>query len=342
MKLSDFKYDLPEGLVAQYPSEKRDQSKLMVLDRNTETIEPRLFSDIVDYLNPGDCLVLNETKVFPARLMAIKDKTDAQVEIFLLRELENSLWEVLVKPARKVRVGNRLTIAKDFVCDVIDNTVSGGRVVRLNYQGDFFEMVEKIGRSPLPPYIKREPEESDKERYQTVYAKVRGAVAAPTAGLHFTKKLLDKIQKKDVKLVQVLLHLGLGSFRPVVVEDLSRHKMDSEYFEISEEATNIINQTIRQGKNVVAVGTSTVRVLESVVTSERFVKPMKGWTDKFIFPPYEIKIVDRIITNFHLPCSTLLMLVSAFAGRDFTFKAYQKAIEEKWRFYSYGDAMLVL
>lgn len=342
MKLSDFKYDLPEGLIAQYPSDKRDQSKLMVLDRNTESSETKLFTDMIDYLNPGDCLVVNETKVFPARLTATKDKTDAQVEIFLLRELENSLWEVLVKPARKVRVGNRLTIAKDFVCDVIDNTVSGGRVVRFNYQGDFFEMVEKLGKSPLPPYIKRESEEFDKERYQTVYAKVRGAVAAPTAGLHFTKKLLDKIQKKDVKLVFVLLHLGLGSFRPVVVEDLGRHKMDSEYFEISEETTNVINQTIRQGKNVVAVGTSTVRVLESVVTSERSVKPMRGWTDKFIYPPYDIKIVDRLITNFHLPCSTLLMLVSAFAGRDFIFKAYQQAIEEKWRFYSYGDAMLIL
>jgi S-adenosylmethionine:tRNA ribosyltransferase-isomerase len=341
MKLSDFKYDLPEHLIAQYPAEKRDQSKLMVLDRKTETIETRIFSDIIDYLNPGDCLVLNDTKVFPARLMATKDKTDAQVEIFLLRELENNLWEVLVKPARKVRVGNRLTIAKDFICDVIDNTVSGGRVVRFYYQDDFFEMVENLGKSPLPPYIKRESEELDKERYQTVYARIRGAVAAPTAGLHFTKKMLDKIQKKGVELVFVLLHLGLGSFRTVMVEDLSRHKMDSEYFEISEASTEKINRIIRQGGNIVAVGTSTVRVLESVVTSERYVKPMKGWTDKFIYPPYEIKIVDRLITNFHLPCSTLLMLVSAFAGRDFIFRAYQKAIEEKWRFYSYGDAMLI-
>ncbi len=342
MKLSDFKYDLPEELIAQYPAERRDQSRLMVLDRKTETIETRLFADIIEYLNPGDCLVLNETKVFPARLMATKDKTDAQVEIFLLRELENNLWEVLVKPARKVRVGNRLTIAKDFYCDVIDNTVSGGRVVRFNYRGNFFDYVERLGKSPLPPYIKRDSEEIDKERYQTVYAKVRGAVAAPTAGLHFTQKLLEKIEKKGVKLVYVVLHLGLGSFRPVVVEDLSRHKMDSEYYEISEEAANTINQTIKQGKYVVAVGTSTVRVLESVVTSENLVKPAKGWTDKFIYPPYEIKIVDRLITNFHLPCSTLLMLVSAFAGRDFIFKAYQKAIQEKWRFYSYGDAMLIL
>lgn len=342
MKLSDFKYELPKGLIAQYPAERRDQSKLMVLDRKTETIDVRLFSDIIEYLNPHDCLVLNETRVFPARLMATKDKTDAQVEIFLLRELENSLWEVLVKPARKVRVGNRLTIAKDFVCDVIDNTVSGGRVVRFFYEGDFFEKVEKLGKSPLPPYINRESEESDKERYQTVYARVRGAVAAPTAGLHFTKKLLEKIEKKEVKIVFVLLHLGLGSFRPVMVEDFSRHKMDSEYFEITEETAQVINHTIREGGNIIAVGTSTVRVLESVVTSERFVKQMKGWTDKFIYPPYEVKIVDRLITNFHLPCSTLLMLVSAFASHDFIFKAYQKAIAEKWRFYSYGDAMLIL
>lgn len=342
MKLSDFKYHLPDELIAQYPAEKRDQARLMILDRKTETIETGVFSDVVDYLNPGDCLVLNETKVFPARLMATKDKTDAQVEIFLLRELENNLWEVLVKPARKVRVGNRLTIAKDFFCDVIDNTVSGGRVVRFIYQGKFFDLVEKLGKSPLPPYIRREPEDIDKERYQTVYANVLGAVAAPTAGLHFTTKILDKIKKKNVKLVFVLLHLGLGSFRPVVVEDLSRHKMDSEYFEISDDAARTINQTIREGGNVVAVGTSTVRVLESVVTSEKLVKPMKGWTDKFIYPPYEIKIVDHLITNFHLPCSTLLMLVSAFAGRDFIFRAYQKAIQEKWRFFSYGDAMLIL
>jgi len=342
MKLSDFKYDLPEKLIAQYPAEKRDQSRLMVLDRKTETMEKKVFADIVDYFSPGDCLVLNKTKVFPARLTATKDKTDAQVEIFLLRELENCLWEVLVKPARKVRVGNRLTIAKDFICDVIDNTVSGGRVVRFSYEGDFFELVEKLGKSPLPPYINRESEESDKERYQTVYAMIRGAVAAPTAGLHFTQKILDKIQKKGVDLVYVLLHLGLGSFRPVVVEDLSRHKMDSEYFEITEEATTKINETIKRNGNVIAVGTSSVRVLESVVTSERSVKPMKGWTDKFIYPPYEIRIVDRIITNFHLPCSTLLMLVSAFAGRDFIFQAYQQAIEDKWRFYSYGDAMLLL
>jgi len=342
MKLSDFKFNLPDNLIAQYPSEKRDQARLMVINRKDESIEERLFSDVADYIDEGDCLVINETKVFPARLMGTKDKTDAHVEIFLLRELENSMWEVLVRPARKVRVGNRLTIGNDLICDVIDNTVSGGRVVRFFYEGEFFEIVEKLGKAPLPPYIKREPEPSDKNRYQTVYAKMRGAVAAPTAGLHFTKRLLNKIEKKGVKIVPVVLHLGLGSFRPVMVEDLSRHKMDSEYFEITEKSADTINTIMKQGGKVIAVGTSTVRALESVVTSEGWVKPMKGWTDKFIYPPYEIKIVDKLITNFHLPSSTLIMLVCAFAGKDFIFKAYRKAIREKYQFYSYGDAMIIL
>ncbi len=343
MKLSDFKYNLPEELIAQYPSEERDQARLMVLDREKEKIEEKVFSDIVDYINPEDCLVINETRVFPARLMGTKDKTDAQVEIFLLRQLEASgLWEVLVKPARKVRVGNRLSIGNELMCDVIDNTVSGGRVVRFNYDGDFFDIVDRIGQSPLPPYVRREPEPLDKERYQTVYAKKRGAVAAPTAGLHFTEELLDKIRAKGTKVVPIVLHLGLGSFRSVVVEDLSRHKMDSEYYEISQESAEAINETMKNGGKVIAVGTSTVRALETQVTSEGWVKADRGWTDKFIFPPYEFKIVDRLVTNFHLPASTLLMLVSAFAGRDFVFKAYRKAVKEKYRFYSYGDAMLVL
>ncbi|MFQ6113010.1 MAG: tRNA preQ1(34) S-adenosylmethionine ribosyltransferase-isomerase QueA [bacterium] len=341
MKLSDFKYKLPEKLIAQYPAKKRDESRLMVLNREKKTIEDTVFSEIPNYFNPGDCLVLNETKVFPARLMGTKDKTDAQVEIFLLRELENGLWEVLVRPARKVRVGNRLSVNNKLYCDVIDNTVSGGRVVRFNYIGDFFEIVDKIGQSPLPPYINREPEPLDKERYQTVFARVRGAVAAPTAGLHFTEELLKKTEQKGVKIVHLVLHLGLGSFRPVVVEDLSRHKMDSEYYEVSEETANVINQTKKEGGKVVVVGTSTTRALETGVTSEGWSKASKGWTDKFIYPPYDFKIVDRLITNFHLPCSTLLMLVCAFAGRDFIFKAYRKAIREKYRFYSYGDAMLI-
>ena len=342
MKLSDFKYQLPEKLIAQYPAENRDESRLMVLNRETQKIEEKVFKDIVDYFGPNDCLVINETKVFPARLMGTKDKTDANVEIFLLRQLEGGLWEVLVKPARKVRVGNRLSIGDDLVCDVIDNTVSGGRVVRFNFDDHFFQIVDKIGQSPLPPYVKREPEEMDKERYQTVYARVRGAVAAPTAGLHFTDEILGKLKKKGVKIVPVVLHLGLGSFRPVVVEDLSRHKMDSEYYEISEEAAQTINESMKNDGKVVAVGTSTVRALETQVTSEGWVKADKGWTDKFIFPPYEFKIVDRLITNFHLPASTLLMLVSAFGERDFVFKAYRKAVKEKYRFYSYGDAMMIL
>ena len=342
MKLSDFKYNLPDKLIAQYPSDKRDHCRLMIVDRENSDIEEGIFADVIDYMEKGDCLVTNQTKVFPARLEGTKDKTDAKVEVFLLRELEKGLWEVLVRPARKVRVGNRLSIGKDLACDVIDNTVSGGRVVRFNYSGDFFHIVDRIGKSPLPPYIKRDPEPMDKDRYQTVYAKVRGAVAAPTAGLHFTNELLKKIAKKGIHVVPIVLHLGLGSFRPVVVEDLSRHKMDSEYYEIPEAAAEIINQTMRTKHKVICVGTSVVRALETNVTSEGWVKPGHGWTDKFIYPPYVFKIVDRLITNFHLPSSTLLMLVSTFATRDLMFKAYRKAIRDKYMFYSYGDAMLIL
>ncbi|HOT98706.1 MAG TPA: tRNA preQ1(34) S-adenosylmethionine ribosyltransferase-isomerase QueA [bacterium] len=342
MKLSDFKYNLPEKLIAQYPSEERDQCRLMILNRETGTMEEGIFADVIDYMEKGDSLVINQTKVFPARLEGSKDKTDARVEVFLLRELELGLWEVLVKPARKVRVGNRLTIGNELACDVIDNTVSGGRVVRFNYSGDFYEIVDRIGKSPLPPYIKREPEPSDKERYQTVYARDRGAVAAPTAGLHFTPALLKKIKAKGVKVVPLTLHLGLGSFRTVVVEDLSRHKMDSEFFEISDEAAAAINETMRSKHKVIAVGTSVVRALEANVTSEGWAKSGHGWTDKFIYPPYDFKIVDRLITNFHLPQSTLLMLISAFAGRDLVFKAYRKAIRDKFMFFSYGDSMLIL
>ncbi|NIR51075.1 tRNA preQ1(34) S-adenosylmethionine ribosyltransferase-isomerase QueA [candidate division KSB1 bacterium] len=342
MKLSDFKYKLPEKLIAKYPAKKRDESRLMVLNREKQTIEQTVFKDIIEYLNKGDCLVINETKVFPARLMGTKDKTDAEVEIFLLRELENGLWEVLVRPARKVRVGNRLSVNNKLYCDVIDNTVSGGRVVRFNYIGDFYEIVDHIGQSPLPPYIDRDPEPLDKERYQTVFSRVRGAVAAPTAGLHFTKDLLNKIEKKGIRIARIVLHLGLGSFRPVVVEDLSRHKMDSEYYEVPEQAAEAVNQSMKEEGRVIAVGTSATRALETSMTSEGLAKSSTGWTDKFIYPPYDFKIVSGLVTNFHLPSSTLLMLVCAFAGRDFVFKAYRKAIREKYRFYSYGDAMLIL
>jgi S-adenosylmethionine:tRNA ribosyltransferase-isomerase len=342
MKLSDFKYDLPEHFIAQYPLEKRDLSRLIVLNRNNNSIQHDHFYNIINYLNEGDCLVVNETKVFPARLLGTKDKTDAKVEIFLLRELENDLWEVLVRPARKVRVGNRLSINHLLICDVIDNTVSGGRVVRFMYDGDFYNIVEKIGKAPLPPYLSREPEDLDKYRYQTVYARVRGAVAAPTAGLHFTEELLEQIQQKGVKIVPILLHLGLGGFRPILVEDLSRHKMDSEFYEVTKNAVEQINETKKQGGKVVAVGTSSVRALESAITSEGWAKPVASWTDKFIYPPYEFHLIDHLVTNFHLPSTTLLMLVSAFAGRELVKRAYETAKHENYRFASYGDAMLIL
>jgi S-adenosylmethionine:tRNA ribosyltransferase-isomerase len=342
MKLSDFKYPLPDELIAQYPVERRDESRLLVVNRKNDNISHHTFRDLPEFLRKGDCLVINETKVFPARLMGTKEKTDAQVEIFLLRELESSLWEVLVKPARKVRVGNRLSLTDDLYCDVIDNTVSGGRVVRFNYNGNFFSIVERLGRSPLPPYIKREPEDLDKERYQTIFAKVRGAVAAPTAGLHFTEELVKNSKSRGVRVVPIVLHVGLGSFRPVMVEDLSRHKMDSEYYEVYEESARIINETKSNGGKVIAVGTTSVRALETAVTSDNKVKTENGWTDKFIYPPYLFKIVDALITNFHLPCSTLLMLASAFAGQELITAAYREAVNEKYRFYSYGDAMLIL
>lgn len=341
MKLSDFKYNVPEKLIAQYPTKKRGESRLMVLDRENQTIENQQFKDLTDFLEEGDCLVVNETKVFSARLIGIKDKTNAEVEIFLLRELEKDLWEVLVKPARKVRVGNKLNVNGLLAGEVVDNTVSGGRVIRFTYDGDFYEIIEKIGKIPLPPYIHRETESLDKDRYQSIFAKTRGAVAAPTASLHFDKTMMKKIEKKGVKVAPLLLHVGLGTFRPVMVEDLSRHKMDSEFFEVSEDSAKMINDTINSGGRIVAVGTTVVRVLETVVTSDGHIKAEKGWTDKFIYPPYDFKVVDRLVTNFHMPSSTLLMLVCAFGGRDFIFKGYRKAIKEQYRLFSYGDAMLI-
>lgn len=340
MKLADFKFKLPERYIAQYPVSPRDSAKLMIVNRNDGTLEDRRFRDITDYVSRGDCIVVNETRVFPARLMARKEKTNAKVEVFLLRELENNLWEVLVKPARKVRIGNRLVI-EGVSCDVIDNTVSGGRVVRFNYTGDFHKFIDKIGQCPLPPYIKRAAEQSDKEDYQTVFARVRGSVAAPTAGLHFTKPLLGRLKRKGVKIVPVVLHVGLGTFRKVQVEDLSRHKMDSEYFEIPELTARTINQTKDAGGRVIAVGSTVIRAIESAITALNRVKPHRGWTDRFIYPPYEFKIIDKLVTNFHTPESTLLMLAAAFAGKDLLFKAYKKALKDKYRFYSYGDAMLI-
>ncbi len=343
MKLSDFKYEVPEELIAQYPVEKRDESRLMVLNRKSGEREHRVFKDVVDYLHEGDVLVVNETKVFPARLIGVKEKTDAQVELLLLRQLETTMWEALVKPARKVRVGNRILIADDFGCDVIDNTTSGGRVVKFDFNGqDFFEKLNQVGRSPLPPYIHRQAEPLDKEKYQTVFAKKIGAVAAPTAGLHFTEELLDQIRRKGVKVVPLVLHVGLGTFRPIKVEDLSRHQMDSEYYEISEEAAAQINEAKMAGGKVVAVGTSTVRTLETLANADNLVKASSGWTDKFIYPPYKFKIIDSLITNFHLSGSTLFLLTCALAGKETMLEAYQEAMERNYRFYSYGDAMLIL
>ena len=295
-------------------------------------------------MEKGDVLVVNETRVFQARLYGKKEKTNAKIEVFLLRELNavDCIWDVIVDPARKVRIGNKIYFNDKLWCEVIDNTTSRGRTVRFNQPGNVYKSVEKIGFTPLPPYIKRDAEPSDKEDYQTVYAKVDGAVAAPTAGLHFTQKLLQKIEKKGITIVPIILHIGLGTFRPVEVEDLTKHKMDSEYYVVPEATANVINQTRKEGGRIFAVGTSTARALETAVTSEGWTKPAKGWTDKFIYPPYEFKIVDALITNFHLPSSTLFMLACAFAGRDFVFKSYRKAIREKFRFYSYGDAMLIL
>ncbi len=345
MKLSDFRYPLPRNLIAKHPASPRDHSRLMVLKRAEESIEDRKFYEIVEYLNRGDCLVVNETKVFQARLFGKKEKTNAKIEVFLLRELnkEDNIWDVIVDPARKVRIGNKIFFDDGKLwCEVIDNTTSRGRTVRFNHRGDIFKIIERIGLTPLPYYIKRDPTLKDKQAYQTVYARVLGAVAAPTAGLHFTKALLSKIKRKGVKIVPIVLHVGLGSFRPVEVEDLTKHKMDSEYYEISEEAAAAINKTIDAKRNVFVVGTSTCRALESSVTSEGHVKPSKGWTDKFIFPPYDFKITDKLITNFHLPESTLMMLVSAFARHEFVMRAYKKAVKDGYRFYSYGDAMLIL
>ena len=344
MKLSDFKYNLPKTAIAKYPVSPRDKAKLMVLNKETQEIENKVFSDVVSYMEKGDVLVVNETRVFQARLYGKKEKTNAKIEVFLLRELnaEDCIWDVIVDPARKVRIGNKIYFNDKLWCEVIDNTTSRGRTVRFNQPGNVYKAVEKIGFTPLPPYIKREPEASDKEDYQTVYAKIDGAVAAPTAGLHFTPKLLQKIEKKGIQIVPVILHIGLGTFRPVEVEDLTKHKMDSEYFEIHAKSAEVINKSIMSKHNVFVVGTSTCRALETSVTADGLVKPNRGWTDKFIYPTYDFKITDKLITNFHTPESTLLMLVSAFAGTDLVMKSYKKALKENYRFLSYGDAMLLL
>ena len=349
MKLSNFTYDLPKELLAEYPSDQRDESRLMVLHRDSKKIEHKHFKDVIDYFDDGDAFVLNDTKVFPARLMGNKEKTGARIEVFLLRELsrDQRLWDVLVDPARKIRIGNKLYFGNDdsLVAEVIDNTTSRGRTLRFLYDGTYEEFREKLlelGQTPLPKYIKREEEDFDKDRYQTIYAKNEGAVAAPTAGLHFSKHLLKRLQIKGISLAELTLHVGLGTFNPVEVEDLSKHKMDSEELFIAQKAVDIVNETKNNKKKVCAVGTTVMRGLESSVSSIGTLNPYVGWTHKFIFPPYQFNIANSLITNFHMPKSTLLMMVSAFAGHDFMMEAYELAVKEKYRFYSYGDAMLIL
>ena len=349
MKLSHFNFDLPEELLAERPSDIRDESRLMVLNRKDQTIEHRLFKDVIDYFDEGDVMILNNTKVFPARLYGNKEKTGARIEVFLLRELneDQRLWDVLVDPARKIRIGNKLYFGEDetLVAEVIDNTTSRGRTLRFLYDGSYSEFRRKLtelGETPLPKYIKRDVEPEDEERYQTIFAKNEGAVAAPTAGLHFSKHLLKRLEIKGVELPEVTLHVGLGTFNPVEVEDLSKHKMDSEEISIGKEATEIINKGILDKKRVCAVGTTVMRTIESSVSSNGLLNEYSGWTNKFIFPPYDFSIANCMITNFHTPKSTLLMMVSAFAGHDFMKKAYEEAVKEKYRFYTYGDAMLIL
>jgi len=349
MKLSHFNFNLPSDLLAEYPSENRDESRLMVLNRKEQTIEHKQFKDIIDYFDENDVMILNNTKVFPARLFGNKEKTGARIEVFLLRELsqDQRLWDVLVDPARKIRIGNKLYFGDDetLVAEVIDNTTSRGRTLRFLYDGSYDEFRRKLtelGETPLPKYIKREVTPEDEERYQTIYAKNEGAVAAPTAGLHFSKHLLKRLEIKGVHLAEVTLHVGLGTFNPVEVEDLSKHKMDSEEIYIDSRAVDIVNRGIANRKRICSVGTTVMRAIESSVSSDGTLNEFSGWSNKFIFPPYEFSIANCMITNFHTPKSTLLMMAAAFAGHDFLKKAYDEAVKEKYRFYSYGDAMLII
>ena len=348
-KLSMFNFDLPEKLIADIPAKTRDDSKLMVLHRSTGEIEHKKVSDLIEYFDDGDVICINNTKVFPARLYANKEKTGARIEVFLLRELnkKNRLWDVLVDPARKIRIGNKLYFGEDesLVAEVIDNTTSRGRTLRFLFDGPYDEFrnkLQELGETPLPKYINRPVEPQDKDRFQTIYAKNEGAVAAPTAGLHFSKHLLKKLEIKGVLLPEITLHIGLGTFSPVDVEDLSKHKMDSEELKINEDSVRIINNALKNNKKICAVGTTVMRGLESSVSSFGTLNPYNGWTHKFIYPPFDFSIANSMITNFHTPKSTLLMMVSAFGGKDFVLKAYKEAMKKKYNFSSYGDAMMII
>ena len=349
MKLSHFLFELPQDRLAEYPAENRDESKLMVLNRKDQTIEHKSFKDIIDYFDEEDVMVLNNTKVFPARLYGNKEKTGARIEVFLLRELnsEQRLWDVLVDPARKIRIGNKLYFGDDdtLVAEVIDNTTSRGRTLRFLFDGGYDEFRTKLtelGQTPLPKYINREVETEDKERYQTIFAKNEGAVAAPTAGLHFSRHLLKRLEIKGINFAEITLHVGLGTFNPVEVEDLSKHKMDSEEIDVDINATTIINKALKEKRRICAIGTTSMRAVESSVSSSGTLNVYNGWTNKFIFPPYEFSIANCMVTNFHMPKSTLMMMTSAFAGHDFMLRAYEEAIKKKYNFFSYGDAMLII
>ncbi|MBX2931035.1 MAG: tRNA preQ1(34) S-adenosylmethionine ribosyltransferase-isomerase QueA [Chitinophagaceae bacterium] len=349
MKLSQFRYDLPLNLIAQNPTKRREDSRLLVVNRKTGVMENKHFYNILDYFDDKDVFVVNNTKVFSARMYGRKEKTGAKIEVFLLRELnvQNRLWDVIVDPARKIRVGNKLYFgeSEELVAEVIDNTTSRGRTIKFLWEGDdesFKKMLDHLGETPLPKYIKRKPDEEDKERYQTVYARYEGAVAAPTAGLHFSKELIKRCEIKGIRFAEITLHTGLGTFRPIEVEDLSKHKMDAEYYNIPEEAVKIVNKAKDTEHRICAIGTTTMRALETNFTAQKYLKASEGWTNHFIHPPYNFSIADSLVTNFHLPKTSLLIMTCAFAGYDLAMAAYQKAIKDKYRFFSYGDALLVI
>lgn len=349
MKLSDFDFDLPKELLAEYPTAKREESRLMVLHRATQKIEHKSFKEVIDHFGQEDLLLLNNTKVFPARLRGTKEKTGASVEVFLLKELDVSemTWEVMVSPARKMRIGTRVLIGKKqpLLAEVVDNTQGSGRIVKFLFEGipkALKAKMHQLGEAPIPKYIKRPVEDLDKQRYQTVYAKEEGAVAAPTAGLHFSHDLMQRLESKGVDFEQLTLHIGLGTFNPVRVEEVEDHQMDAEQFCISDAFAAKVNHAIAHQKRVCAVGTTVMRAIESSVNADGLLEARQGWTQKFIYPPYDFSIANAMITNFHIPKSTLIMMIAAFAGRGFVMHAYREAVKEKYRFYTYGDAMLIL
>lgn len=351
-KLSQFNFELPQKLIAQKPVPNRDESRLMVVHKDSGKIEHKIFKNILDYFEEDDVMIYNNTKVYPARLFGKKEKTGADIEVFLLRELnkEARLWDVLVDPARKIRVGNKLYFDNEneeevLVAEVVDNTTSRGRTIRFLYDGtdeEFRKDLNVLGNTPLPKYINRPLEDFDKERYQTIYAKETGAVAAPTAGLHFSEELMKRLELKGVHGAEITLHIGLGTFRNIEVEDLSKHKMDTEYFKVPQDAVDIVNKAKDEGRRICSVGTTSMRSIESAISADGYLKPAEGWTNKFIFPPYDFSIANAIITNFHLPKSSLFIMICAFGGTELMKEAYRVAIKEKYRFYSYGDAMLII